>query len=181
MILGFRPLALFLGLFFLNAISTTTAKKSKEEGPTADGFEALVLDGGFRAAFKDLVMKVLRDELVQKKFVTMMKAIAEGHDGQLELDETELIESEIKKWGWDNPSEPSPKEKKWITGFVKISKKPEYLKPAISLFKFTIGDPHFRKTFQDFLVSTKIEVKDQRQKKEKPKKLTEKSVEYSDV
>merc|ERR1719295_2274771 len=140
------------------------------------------LVGGFRAAFKDLVMKVLRDELVQKKFVTMMKAIAEGHDGQLALDSIEIMDKDKKKrWGWNNPSEPSPKEKKWIAGFVKISKKPEYLKPAISLFKFTIGDPHFRKTFQDFLVSTKIEVKDQRQKKEKPKKLTEKSVEYSDV
>jgi len=171
-ILGFRTWLLLLAILLVNLISTTNAKKSKEDGPTLQDFKDMVSDTSFKNAFAGLLMDVLDDKGSQKKFVTMMKAIAEGHDGKADL-------GADSRWGWGAHATPrkSKKIEEWAKKFKELAKKPEYVKQAVRLFKFTIGNTNFRETFSNFLESTKIKVKDQRKKKGK-RKQTEDSDSY---
>ena len=60
----------------------------------------------------------------------------------------------------------------------------DYLKEAVRLSKFMLGDKQFRKTFGEFLESTNIKVKNLKKKgkgkKKKTKQLTKDSMDYGD-
>jgi len=65
-----------------------------------------------------------------------------------------------------------------------VDEKENYLKEAVRLSRFMLGDKEFRQTFGEFLESTNIKVKNQKKKgkgkKKKTKQLTKDSMDYSD-
>jgi len=181
-ILSLRSWVLLLGLLLVHSITTTSAKKSEKDGPTVSDFKYLVNSANFKNAFATLLMEVLKDDGTKKKFVEMMKKIANDQDSE---------EIELKsRWGWgDHPSpRKDPKLDRWIKGFRKlvmdVDEKENYLKEAVRLSRFMLGDKEFRQTFGEFLESTNIKVKNQKKKgkgkKKKTKQLTKDSMDYSD-
>jgi len=183
-ILSLRSWVPLLGLLLVHSITTTSAKKSdKKDGPTLKDFKYLVNSAKFKNAFSTLLMDVLKDDGTEKKFVEMMKKIANDRDPELES----LEDGSKSRWGWGAHPSPrkDPKLDRWIRGFRKVVQdNKDYLKEAVRLSKFMLGDKLFRKTFGEFLESTNIKVKNQKKKgkgkKKKTKQLTKDSMDYGD-
>jgi len=184
-ILSLRSWVPLLGLLLVHSITTTSAKKSdKKDGPTLKDFKYLVNSAKFKNAFATLLMDVLKDDGTKKKFVEMMKKIANDQDPDSIEDDIEIG----SRWGWGEHASPrkDPKLDRWIKGFRKLvqDEKENYLKEAVRLSRFMLGDKEFRQTFGEFLESTNIKVKNQKKKgkgkKKKTKQLTKDSMDYSD-
>merc|ERR1719495_1096322 len=89
-------------------------------------------------------MDVLKDDGTEKKFVEMMKKIANDPDPELES----LEDGSKSRWGWGAHPSPrkDPKLDRWIRGFRKVVQdNKDYLKEAVRLSKFMLGDKLFQK------------------------------------
>jgi len=164
-------------------IPHTWAKKKPpfDAAKAAKDFDKKAQSIKFKKPFAEMAQALMKNEKFQGKLKKFLGAISKPEQKLTFGDDREVIDAEIKRWGFNRrPNNAlTPIQENEITKFIAMTMEPEFHKSVFKIAESVLNNKDFKDTMRKVLKEMSIKVEDKRgNSKSKPIKLTEDSDEY---